>query len=558
MLSTARALLKSGRLGDAQAVLAEILRANGEHAEALHLSGVIAAMQGAPERAVDLLGRAIRLDPANPSAHLDLGVALKGLRQFAAALRCYDKAIELDPDRAEAHNNRGNILRDLNDPQAAIDSYHRALELRPQYAEAHHNLGVALSDLNQWQAALAHYDHAIAVRPDYANCYCSRGLALERLNRPQAALADYDRALAIAGGLTQALVNRGNVLRELGRVDAALASCDLALERSPDNAQAHLNRSLALLVSGDYAAGWPEYEWRWRNPHGRLSGDAHRFTRPLWLGEQALEGKSILLHAEQGLGDTLQFCRYVTVVAGRGARVILEVQRPLAGLLGTLDGADEVISRGESLGDFDYHCPLMSLPLAFGTTLATVPSQTPYLKADPLKAQRWRERVGPRAALRVGLVWSGGHRPEQPELWALHGRRNIALALLAPLRSAPAQFYSLQKGQPAEAELAALTAQRWDGPRIHDMTVDLQDFSDTAALIDQLDLVISVDTSTAHLAAAMGKPVWLLNRYDTCWRWLLERESSPWYPTMRLYRQPRLGDWESVVRRVCSDLARGP
>jgi len=529
---------------------------NADHAETLHRSGVIAAMRGEADLAAELLGRAIRIDSSNAGIHNDLGVVLKGMRQWEAAMRCYDRAIELNPGFAEAHNNRGNVLRELHLPQAAIDSYHRAIACKPDYAEAHHNLGATLSDLHHWEDAFASISHAIALRPNYANAYCNRGLALERLGRLEEALADYDRAIDIDDRFTQAYANRGNVLRELNRAEAAVASCDKALALDSAHAQAHQNRSVALLLLGDYERGWAEFEWRWKNPHSPLHLDLRQFSQPLWLGEYALEGKRILLRAEQGLGDTLQFCRYARMVAERGAHVVLEVQPPLVAVMASLGAGVEVIARGDPPGDFDYQCPLMSLPLAFGTTLETLPAAVPYLHADPLEAQRWRERLGRKTAPRVGLVWSGGFRHNLPEFWALHGRRNIALSRLAPLRDAPVQFYSLQKGEPAESELTELLAQCWEGPRIRDLTADLHDFSDTAALLEQLDLVISVDTSTAHLAAAMGKQVWLLNRFDTCWRWLLEREDSPWYPTLRVYRQPQLGDWNTVVQRVREHLVR--
>jgi tetratricopeptide (TPR) repeat protein len=553
-LARAREMVQSGRRDQAQALLAAILQADAANAGALHLSGVVAALQGAHRRAAELIAAAIHIDPANADAHADLGVVLKRLGEPEAALRCYEQAIARNPAHAEAHNNRGNSLRDLGRVEAALSSYQRAIAVNPRYAEAHHNLGAALFQQHRWAEALAHYDQAIALRPDYANCLCSRGLVRERLGQPAAALADYERAIAVDGGFVQALINRGNVLRELGQPDAAVASCDRALGLSPDNGQAHQNRALALLLAGDYERGWPEFEWRWRNPHSGLGRDVRPYRQPLWLGQQDLAGKTLLVYAEQGLGDTLQFCRYVTLAAARGATVILEVPAQLLRLVQGLEGAAECVTPGGASASFDYHCPLLSLPLAFRTTLATVPARVPYLRADPADAQRWRERLGPGVRPRVGLVWSGGFRPEQPELWAVHSRRNIPLAQLAPLRAAPVEFYSLQKGQPAEAELADRRAHGWDGPPVLDLTAELRDFADTAALVSQLDLVISVDTSTAHLAAAMGKPVWLMNRFDSCWRWGLERSDSPWYPTLRLYRQPHPGAWEPVVQRVAGDL----
>jgi hypothetical protein len=258
------------------------------------------------------------------------------------------------------------------------------------------------------------------------------------------------------------------------------------------------------------------------------------FSRPLWLGNDSIAGKTVLLHSEQGFGDTIQFCRYAKLSADLGAKVVLEIYKPLLSLFAPLDGVTQLVARGNDLPSFDYHCPLMSLRLAFKTVLSNIPANTPYLKADAEKSLFWREKLGAKNKPRVGLVWSGGFRPNQPELCAVNRRRNIPLAKLAALKNPDIEFYSLQKGEAAETELAELMPDHWDGPRIIDITGLLDDFSDTAALIENLDLVISVDTSTAHLAGALGKPVWILHRFDTCWRWLLDRTDGPWYPTARL------------------------
>jgi hypothetical protein len=274
----------------------------------------------------------------------------------------------------------------------------------------------------------------------------------------------------------------------------------------------------------------------------------------LWLGEQSLVGKTILLHAEQGLGDTLQFCRYAPLVAQLGATVILEVQRPLFKLLQNLEGVSQLVAMGDPLPAFDYQCPLLSLPLAFNTGIESIPNQVTYITALPIQEEYWKTKLQAHQKLKVGLVWSGGFRPNHPELWSLNARRNIPLAQIAKINIPGVNFYSLQKGEPAESELLQSGNQYWDSSNFYNFVGELHDFSDTAALIANLDLIISVDTSTAHLAAAMGKPVWLLNRFDAEWRWLLDRKDSPWYPTMTLYQQERMGDWGSVIERVRRDL----
>jgi hypothetical protein len=333
-------------------------------------------------------------------------------------------------------------------------------------------------------------------------------------------------------------------------VDAALASYNQAIVLEPDFVAAHQNRGYARLLSGDYANGLADHEYRLKS--GALISLRRDFRQPPWNGTESIGGKTILLYGEQGLGDTLQFCRYAKSVAELGARVLLEVPGPLESLLTSLEGVAQVLPHGAALPELDFHCSLMSLPYIFKTTLATIPTQIPYLRSDSAKVRYWQEKMGEKRKPRIGLVWSGGLRPDRPELC----RRNIPLQKLAPLYRPEVDFYSLQKGQPAESELASLSLDEWGGSKPLDYTDLLHDFSDTAALVENLDLIITVDTSTAHLAAALGKPVWLLNRFDSCWRWLLDRTDSPWYPTIRLYRQPKAGDWDSVIEAVGSDLAR--
>ena len=587
-LQQALALHRQGRLASARSIYEQILALEPLNAGALHLLGLIEYQTQSPARAVQLMARAVELDPHNAVACCNLGAAQHELKDFRAALESHSRAIAIDARHVDAYYNRGNLFRDMHDLQSALADYDRAIALKADFAEAYCNRGAVLQRLDRLDAALVSYDRAIAIKPDYAQAHRNRGNVLQRLRQPQAALTSCERAIAARPDLAEAHSdrgvilhelrrfeealascnraialkprdfeahsNRGAVLHDLGQLEAALASFDAAIALAPDFAQAHLNKSLTCLLAGDYERGWPEHEWRSRNESG-LRADRH-FAQPLWLGEDSIAGKTILLHAERGLGDTIQFCRYVRLVAELGATVILEVQRPLKDLVGRLPGAAQVMARGEALPRFERHCPLLSLPLAFKTTLATIPAQIPYLKADSARRLEWQERLGPRTRLRVGLVWSGGFRPGEPEQWSVNQRRNISLSKLAALEHPQIEFFSLQKGPEAEAELKDAVARSWNGPHITDWSALLEDFSDTAALVEHLDLVISVDTSTAHLAGAMGKPVWLLTRFDTCWRWLLNREHSPWYPTLRLYRQSRPGDWDGVVHRVRLDLER--
>jgi tetratricopeptide (TPR) repeat protein len=506
------------------------------------------------EAAVASYDQAIALKSDYADAYNNRGLNLASLKRYAEALASYDEAIALKADFALAYSNRGLVLKELNQFDAALANYDRAIALKPDFAEAHSNRGLVLKELNQFDAALANYDRAIALKPDFAEAHSNRGLVLKELNRFDEALLSYDRAIALKPDFAEAYSNRGLVRQDRHQLDAALADFSRAIALNAEFAVAYFNRAMASLMVGDYANGWRDYEWRWKGDSGPIIKDGRRLAQPCWLGQESIAGKTILLHSEQGLGDTIQFCRYARWVADCGARVILEVQQPLQGLLAGVEGVSQAIAQGDPRPAFDCYSPLMSLPLAFRTTLATLPARIPYIKSDAQKALYWMEKLGEKAKLRVGLVWSGGFRAHQPELWGINDRRNVPLPKLASLKHPDIEFYSLQKGQPAESELADLVAGNWDGPHLTDFTVELRDFSDTAALLEQLDLLISVDTSAAHLAGAMGKPVWILNRFDSCWRWLLDRTDSPWYPTARLYRQESAGDWDGVIRRVRSDL----
>ena len=525
-------------------------------AEAHFHLGNVQSDLGRHEEAVDSYGRALSITPGAAEIHNNRGNSLRSLGRFAEAAASYAQAVAAAPGMAEPRFNMGLALYELGRFEAAIASFDAAIAIRPEYAQAHFSRGNALKRLDRLQAALESYDRAIQLDPGYALAYSNRGNVQSELQRPGDALASYDAAIAMAPGHADAHCNRGNLLGDLMRFDEALRSFDRAIAANPEYAQAYYSRSLVKLLQGDWNSGWRDFEWRWRNEHCASSRERRSFSRPQWLGEQPIDGKTVLLHSEQGLGDTLQFCRYAALVADRGARVVFEAPRALTHLLGSLAGVAQLVARGEPLPPFDYHCPLLSLPLAFGTTPDTIPAQIPYLRSGADRAQYWKAKLGERSRPRVGLVWSGGFRPDQPELRAVNNRRNIPLALLAGLKHPGLEFYSLQKGQPAESELARLKAGGWDGPDLIDHTGELHDFEDTAALIEQLDLVISVDTSTAHLAGALGRPLWILNRFDTCWRWFLDRSDSPWYPTARIYRQERANDWEGVIHRVRRDLER--
>ncbi len=407
----------------------------------------------------------------------------------------------------------------------------------------------------RYAEALAGFDQVLRLDPGHTFAWNNRGICLEATGRLEESLRALDQAVTLDPGFADAWANRAKTLARLGQVDDALADCDRALALNPEHGGALMNKAMLLLLQGRLEEGFRLYGNRWRVLRQRIVPRQGR----LWVGNEPLAGKTLLIHPEQGMGDYLQFCRYALLARQQGARVLLEAPQPLVRLLRDLHSELEVFAQGEPVPPHDLHCPLLSLPRAFHTSLQDIPC-APYLRADAGRAAAWRRRLGQgragRHALKVGLVWSGGHRPDQPEIWDVNERRNIPLMRLAPLNLPGVRFISLQKGDEAEGQLRHLRAMGWSGPQVEDYSAELQDFADTAALVENLDLVISVDTSTAHLAAGMGKPTWVLNRHDTCWRWMIGRDDSPWYPSLRLFRQASPGDWTPVVARVRAELSR--
>ena len=552
MLRQAIALQQNGAIVEAEELYREILELKPKHFDALKCLGELALQTGRPQEGSDLLRKALAVNAKQAPVHSNLAYALNELQRYSESLASADRALALQPNFPDALNNRGNAQAALNRPLDALASFDRAIALVPEFAVAWNNRAGVLRDLGRADEALASCDRALALQPNYAAAWSNRGNALSDLNQPHEAEHSYRRALELAPAFATAWNNLGLTQIDLNQHAQALSSYERALAIDSATAETHWNQSLCLLQTGQFEAGWRKYEWRWER--ARIKADRRRFTQPLWLGDFSIEGKTILLHAEQGLGDTLQFCRYAALVSKLGAKVVLEVPSTLMRLMSTLDGVDQLIEAGQALPSFDCHCPLLSLPLAFRTEEASIPAATPYLFAHAEATRAWRERIDAQAdaaahappdrRLKVGLVWAGENRSQVAELRKIDGRRSIAFERFAPILDVPdVRFFSLQKG----AAASQLTGSELGG-RVLDFTEELHDFADTAALVANLDLVISVDTSTAHLAGALNKPVWILNRFDTCWRWLLERSDTPWYPSARLFRQPTLGDWDSVMQ----------
>jgi tetratricopeptide (TPR) repeat protein len=463
------------------------------------------------------------------------------------AIQLYRRVLKIDPTLLLAINRIGAMSGENGDLFTAMQQFGTSLRIDPNQPETWFNLGIAQSRLGRFQEALASFDNMLALSPLSGMGHLERAATLARLGRYEEARVAFDATVRLSPDDPAAAGQRGWNLQWCGEYDEARSEFERAIALKPDFAEARVAKAMLLLLLGDLPGGFGLYEWRRHLPG---SPPALADTTPPWLGEAGIKGKTLLIHQEQGLGDTIQFCRYATLAANAGARVIIEVQPDLMGVLATLEGASLVISDHGPRPDHDLHCPMMSLPLAFGTTLETIPAPMPYLHADPARAAVWRSRISETSGFHVGLVWAGGSRLGHVELMATDQRRSISLVDLTPLASVKlCSFISLQLGPPAEQ-----TKSPPPGMILHDHTDQIIDFMDTAALIEGLDLVIGVDTAVVHLAGAMGKPVWMLNRFDTCWRWLLDRDDSPWYPTMRIFRQPRPGDWASVVRSMTEAL----
>jgi tetratricopeptide (TPR) repeat protein len=613
MFGEALRLHQAGRLGEAERLYRHVLAVDPRQADAVHLRGLIAQRVGDAAAAARLFGQAIRLNDSVAAYYGNLGIALFALKRLDDAIDAYanalrlkpdwadsacnlglayyeakrfdeaiaaqDAAIRLKPDLAEGHFNRGlalsesgrrpdamiayrraicvkpdyaeaycnfaHVVRDQGRRPEAIAAVYRALRLRPMFAEAHYNLGNIWSDLNRYGDAVAAYRAALCIRPDFAEVCCNLGIALQNQRQLDKAVAAYNAAIRIKPGFAEAYYNLGNGLKDWGRLDDAIAANQAAIRFRPDFPKAHFNDSLACLVRGDFAVGWRKFELRWRGGTSELR--QRSFAQPRWEGENIF-GKTILLHAEQGAGDTVQFCRYVPMVAARGGRVVLEAQRPLLPLLACLPGVERLIAAGDPLPDFDMECPLMSLPGVFGADLGNIPSEVPYLRVDEAMVGRWGERLGHgNGVRRVGLVWAG--RPEHSN----DHNRSLPPAALNPLWSVPGiRWYSLQMGE-RRADLAAFPP-----GLVEDLSPHLADFAETAAALSRLDLLVTADTAVAHVAGALGRPAWVMVPVVPDWRWLLNREDSPWYPTLRLFRQTAYADWADVVRRVAASLTDFP
>ena len=542
----AHQLYQAGKLLDAEAMLMQILAALPDQPETIQLAGIVMHNLGRGTGGIEMIKRAIDLQPTSAQFRSNLGVMLAGIGDTEAALDAFRKALELEPNLPDAHNNIGNLLKQTDRRDEAVREYRIALELRPDYPEARNNLGASLEETGELEEALTHLKKAIELRPDYAEAHNNLANVYQDMGRLDEAFEHYNRSLTIRPANADARVNRGNAFRAVQKFDDAIRDYRAALELRPQYPEALWGIAFVRLIQGNFEEGLRTLESRFG-----LKGRAMTWyiPEPLWDGSNPA-GKRIVIHSEQGLGDTIQFVRYAGMLAGGGAQVILLCQPELTRLLSGQLGISLVSSDSFGRPQATWQCPLMSLPRIFGTNLSNIPARVPYLNADPALAGRWRERLlGVGDGLKVGIAWAGNpsHRNDRA--------RSVPLSMLKPLADIPGlRLISLQKYRPArDTGVSTESMTDWTG--------ELTDFADTAALVSNLDLVISVDTSVAHLAGALGRRTCVLLPYAPDWRWMLNRSDSPWYPTMRLFRQPKPDDWETPVKQLAeqlTQLARSP
>lgn len=641
-IELAKNLHRQGLLKEASEIYEAILKEHPEHADSMHLMGLIAAQNRNPRLAIDWISKALHIEPANPKFHNNLATAYLDLEDYVSAVNAYDQAIQYKEDYVDAYFNKGIALLNLKKHELAIQAFRQAISIESNFAEAlillgnslkevgrvgeaihsyakaelltpdnagllynlgnayqtqkefnlaikqydkcisiapnfmgaYVNRGVVLKELGYFEEALAcqeqaiamdsncaeaylnsgnvlkelgrfeeaivKYNHAITNKIDYIEAYSNRGVSLEILNRSNEAIANFEKAISIKNDYVEAYFNKGNSLEKSNRFDEAISCYEKAISIKEDYADAYWNKSLVLLLKGQLLEGWSFYEWRWRIDKG--GPEKRHFSKPMLQQAEDIRGKTILLHAEQGLGDSLQFIRYVPMVVGLGAKVVLEVQESLFGFFQGMPGILLLVKRGDPLPAFDLHCPLLSLPLVFKTDLNSIPSPSYFPAVKETKLKAWRDRLGMKSKPRIGLVWSGSilHKNDQ--------KRSLSLSMLQSYLPQEIDFFCLQKEVlDTDAEILKLG-------NINCFNEQIVDFTDTAALCDLMDLVISVDTSVAHLAGSQGKSTWLLLPFIPDWRWMLEREDSPWYPSVKIYRQSSSGDWDSVLQKVRNDL----
>jgi Tfp pilus assembly protein PilF len=532
---------QAGDLRQAEILYRQILNHSPREARALHNLGLMAHQLGRSDLAVQWIGQAIEIQPTY-GGWRDLGVVLRLTGQPHKAIEAFHRAIALKPGSASDYNNLGNAHKEAGQTQAATAAYQQAISIEPGSADAHANLGTVLVKLRRFDQGVQSLERAAALNPQSPVILTNFGNSLIESGDPDRAIEIFRRAIALAPNHADAYSGLGNALRLIGEIEQSEQTHRRSIVLNPQLPEPHFGLALVLLAQGKLAEGWEEYEWRWKCEAVR--SPRRNFAQPMWDASPSHD-RTLLIHAEQGFGDTLQFVRYLPIVRERVAKIILECQPTLVQLVESVSDGVTVIPQSSTLPPFDMHCPLLSLPKMFRTRLDSIPARVPYLAAAPSEIERWKrqvDHVGP--GLKVGLVWAGN------PLFSDDLFRSLKLEQLSPLATVEGvRYFSLQKGAAAE-QLKSPPP----GLELINWTEQLHTFSDTAALIANLDLIITSDTSVAHLAAALNRPTWLMLSHSPDWRWMLTGENCPWYPSVRLFRQTRRADWADVIRRVAMAL----
>lgn len=542
IFASAKEYHQQGILDNADKLYQKVLANDPTHFDALQLLGLLKQQQGQHNIAIELLNRAITINPNFYAVYVNLAAAYSDLNDYEEALKNHDIALTLQPNNLFVLSNKANVLFELQRYEEAINTCDAVLSIAKDDVLALTTRGNALMKLQYPQQALANYEQALfyaninASTPiaEHINLLNNKGLALLELHHHEEALVIFNEMLILSPNHPTAFLSRGNCLFHLQRFQEAIDSFEKSIVIHPSSA-AHLNQGLCRLILGDFARGWQEYEWRTKNDNG-----IYKLSIPglLWTGNESLSEKTIFLYAEQGLGDSILMLRYINNISALGAKIILNIQPPLKSIASTLEGIEHIIIPGEYPPNYDYHCPLMSLPLAFQTNINSIPNNIPYLFTSKDKREYWEQRIGDKFKKYVGIVWSGNpdNKTDQD--------RSIKLMQLLHLKRNNVALFCLKK------DISAADKKTLNEHNIAYFDNEIHDFSDTAALVDCMDLIISVDTSVAHLAGAMGKPTWVLLANNADWRWLLERTDSPWYPSVRLFRQQQPNDWAGVLEEV--------
>jgi tetratricopeptide (TPR) repeat protein len=539
------ALRNQGKISHAIPCYQRAVQIKPDYYQAFNNLGGALFETGQPVLAVTFYKKSLALNPCNPQAHYNLGNALRLLGFTTDAIAAYEEALRLHKAYPDALTNLGLAFAEQGQFEKAQELCKQALAIDPHNMRALNNYGNVLREIGKPEDALFLYQQALVLKPDYTDAYINMGTVFRDIGHHAQAFQCFTEALRLNPQATEAMVNSGTLMLDLGRHREAISHYDDALRLKPDSANAKWGKSLALLACGDYKEGWILYDAGLNNKRAR---GYIPFPHPLWDG-QDFAHKRLLIWSEQGFGDSLQFIRYASLCKMRGGEVLVLCPDPLAKLFINCSAIDKVVTKVNAQ-DFDIQIPMLSLPRVFGTDVDTIPAAVPYLHIDSETQKKWAPRFADSSAFKVGLVWAGSAREHQPNAHLIDKRRSISLELIKPILNVqPALFYSLQMGK-AAAQIDACGLQN----QINCCMTDVTDFLDTAAIIDKLDLVITVDTSVAHLAGGLGKAVWILSRYDACWRWMGNKETNPWYPTARIFGQPAPGDWQSVIYNICQAL----